>query len=874
MPGESRIPEHDHRLRMLIPSSNRRHTLGATALACCLGALAGPGLAAQEPEDKQPRQVVSSRSPVRTATTFAYRFRKTPATLEWADGKTTLTTTQLPAGEREYDSLALLGDGDLLRLERCPVIKLATDAPLQFDMLTLPTGNVAPGYAGVYAVWLQRTGDGWEMLFNDEADSWGTQHDPAFDRGAAPAIYERRPGETEPLSGVLEGVADEATLRLTWGEHQWTASFRVARADTGGPADADADRSRSTGDWPHHGADLGASRYAAVDQIDASNVGELEVAWRWTSPDEAIRREHPELRSLRHEAIPLAVGGRLYTVSSLSQLAAIDGGSGRTLWIHDPGSWRAGPPTNLGFVHRGAALWRDPDSGRARLLYATSDSWLIAVDAAKGKPIAGFGEQGRVDLVAGIERARRPETGHGRGNYTVSSPPLVVGDVVIVGSSIADRPNTRAMPRGDVRGYSARSGELLWTFHTIPQEGEYGNDTWLDESWRTTGNTNVWTMMSGDEELGLAYLPVTTPTSDYYGAYRRGAGLFAESLVALDAATGRRVWHFQGVHHGLWDYDFPAAPNLVDIDIDGQPIRAVAQISKQGFTYVFDRATGKPLWPIEERPVPPSRVPGEEAWPTQPFPSRPPPFERQGSTEEDVIDFSPELHAEALEILRRYEHGPLYTPPSEHGTLQLPGSAGGANWGGAAFDPQSATLFVPSLTVPIVASVSKGDPERTEFEWVGAREFGYGLREPLGPRGLPIFKPPYARVTAIDLRHGEIRWQSPVGQGPRRLVAELTGVDPGPLGSSSGLVQALATPTLLLVTKASGREADDPGGVWAFDKTDGHLVAFVELDSEPGGSPITYLHDGRQMLVVATAQRQGPQELVALALPASRTDAP
>jgi quinoprotein glucose dehydrogenase len=845
-----------------------------SAIAVSLSLLA-PGLgaaAARQQEQEPPRQIVTERNPVRTDTTFQYRFRRTPSVLEVPGGRVTLTTTAVTTDHREYERVAALDAGGLVTLERAPAIKLTTEAPLRFatgdgGTVTIPTGNLAPGYPGAYALWLRRGERGWELVFNDEADSWGTQHDPAFDRATVPVTYGRIDAAGGPLAGTLEGDPGDAVLRLSWGVHLWWAPFSVA-----------SERVRARTDWPHHGNDLAASRWAPLDQIDATNVARLAVAWRWTSPDAAIRDRHPEhaaeLRSLRHEAIPLAIGGVLYTVTSLSQLAAIDAATGETLWVHDPESWKAGPPTNLGFIHRGAAHWRDPQSGHGRIFHATSDGWLIAVDALTGEPIGGFGDgtgatAGRVDLIAGIPLARRPEPGRGRGNLTVSSPPLVVGDVAIVGSSIADRPNTVAMPRGDVRGYDVRTGALRWTFRTVPQEGEPGNETWLDGSWRTTGNTNVWTMMSADPELGLVYLPTSTPTSDYYGGHRKGAGLYAESLVALEAATGRRVWHFQMVHHGLWDYDLPAAPNLVDLVVDGRPVRAVAQVSKQGFTYVFDRATGEPVWPIEERAVPPSTTPGEVAWPTQPFPTRPPPFERQGSTEENVLDFSPELRAEALAILERFDHGPLFTPPTERGNLQLPGSAGGANWGGAAFDPETHVLYVPSNTVPIVASVSKGDPARTELAWVGAREFGYGLGAPLGPRGLPLFKPPYARLTAIDLDRGEIRWQAPVGEGPRRLVEQLTGRDPGPLGSSSGLVHALATRTLVLAAKRSGATPDDPGGLWAFAKDDGRLVAFVPLDAEPGGSPITYLESGRQFVVVATTNAQGLQELLALALPVS-----
>jgi quinoprotein glucose dehydrogenase len=425
------------------------------------------------------------------------------------------------------------------------------------------------------------------------------------------------------------------------------------------------------------------------------------------------------------------------------------------------------------------------------------------------------------------------------------------------------------MPRGDVRGYDVRSGALLWTFHTIPQDGEPGNETWQEDSWRYSGNTNVWTPMSADQDLGLAYLPLSTPTNDYYGGHRLGHNLYAESLVAVDCRSGERAWHFQAVHHGLWDYDFPAAATLVDLERDGATVQAVAQVSKQGFTYVFDRRTGEPLWPIEERAVPQSDVPGEVTSPTQPHPSKPPPFEMQGAAEENLIDWTPELRAEALEIFRRYRSGPLFSPPSVQGSFQIPGSAGGANWGGAAFDPESGLLFVPSITVPTLVRSFEADPNRSDFRYLGERIFsftvGFGSGEAqglTGPRGLPLFKPPYSRVTALDLHTGTLAWQVPTGDGPRQQVAAILGRDPGPLGSASR-GHVLATKTLLFVTFAA---PDETPALLVLDKQTGATVTSIALPAAPSSTPVTFLDgSGRQLVVVAIAG--SPPSLLALALP-------
>jgi quinoprotein glucose dehydrogenase len=409
----------------------------------------------------------------------------------------------------------------------------------------------------------------------------------------------------------------------------------------------------------------------------------------------------------------------------------------------------------------------------------------------------------------------------------------------------------------------------------VPQPGEFGNDSWENGSAEYSGNTNVWSMMSVDEELGYVYLPFGTPTNDYYGGDRPGANLFAESLVCLDATTGRRVWHFQGVHHGLWDYDFPAAPTLADITVSGRRIKAVAQVSKQGFVYVFDRETGAPVWPIDERPVPQSTMSGEKTARTQPFPTKPPPFEQQGFAENDLIDFTPELRAQAVDVLARFDHGPLFTPPTIRGAVQAPGNVGGANWGGAALDPATGMLYVPSLNQPIVVQLVKGDPARGNLQYRRG-----GMQNLPTLDGLRLWKPPYSSVTAYDLNKGTIVWRVPLGNGPRNhpLIKDL---NPGPLGSNTRGAP-LATGSLLFVSELSGglgagealqvgdrpltRLAPEPPMLRAFDKATGALVWERELPLRPAAAPMTYRHEGRQFIVLAIG---GGTEaaLVAFALP-------
>jgi quinoprotein glucose dehydrogenase len=631
------------------------------------------------------------------------------------------------------------------------------------------------------------------------------------------------------------------------------------------------------GEWHHYGRDKASTRYSPLSQIDRDNVVTLGEAWRWTSPDDALREQNNRLRPGVYKPTPLMIDGLLVVPSSLGVISALDAATGRTVWTHDPKSYEAGRPANAGWQHRGVEYWTD--GTKKRIVMATHHRRLISLDLATGKPDLDFGVDGDgwTDLATRLGREINVR------NYTHNSPPLVCGDTIVVGSIISDGPTRPEMPPGHVRGYDVRTGEFKWIFHTIPQEGELGVDTWQDDSWKFTGNTNVWTTMSCDEELGFVYLPTSTPTNDWYGGHRKGDNLFAESIVALDARTGERKWHFQAVHHGLWDYDFPASPNLVDITVDGRDIKALAQISKQGFTYVLDRESGEPVWPIEERAVPQTDVPGEWTSPTQPHPTKPPAFERQGVSKDDLIDFTPELRKRALEVMSQYKTGPIFTPPIVGGsngklaTLMLPSAAGGANWRGAAFDPSSRLLYVPSMTLLMALAVVEGDPARTTFRYNigGASGLSVGLD------GLPIVKPPWGRITAIDLDRGEIAWQVPHGVGPRDH-ALLEGLDlPERLGAAANGVLSNGGPLLagdlLFVIQADEDPNDmmrmgDAGTLAAFDKKNGELLWEYHFTPTPHGNPMTYEWQGRQYIVVAAGGgglmgAGGSSELVAFALP-------
>lgn len=628
------------------------------------------------------------------------------------------------------------------------------------------------------------------------------------------------------------------------------------------------EHSNTIGEWRHYGADGASSKYTPLAQINRDNVNQLQEVWRWESPDNALQSKIRQ-RTSYFKPTPLMVNGRLYLSTSFSLVVAVDPATGKTIWEFDPKAYEQGRPANSGWQHRGVSYW-ESDNDR-RIIIATGTGELIALNADTGKPIAGFGNEGRVDLQAGITAndAERRLVGY-------NSPVAIVKDTVVVGCTVTDGVRTQAMPTCHVRGFDVRSGEQRWIFHTVPQKGEPGVETWEDDSWQYSGNTNAWSMLSVDEDLGYVYIPTGAATNDFYGGHRKGDNLYANSLLCIDAETGKLVWHFQTVRHDLWDYDLPAAPNLVDIVVDGKPIKAVAQISKQGFTYVFDRRSGEPVWPIEDRPVPASRVPGEQAAATQPFPTKPPAFSRQGISEEDLLDFTPELREAALKIVEQFELGPLYTPPSlpengKLGTLQLPSSAGGANWGGAGFDPELGYLFLQSANQPSFTALSEGGDQEGH-----ARYFGSGRVPNLSTlQGLPLIKPPYGVVTAIDLNRGEIAWQVPHGAGPKDHPA-IAHLDLPDLGASSHTFLSTGGP---LVTKSlvffnQVQRESQAGGfsrtefyLRAFDKLSGELVWEHKMDVAPFGTPMSYLYQGKQYIVVATGGGTANAQLVAYALP-------
>ncbi|HEY7797710.1 MAG TPA: pyrroloquinoline quinone-dependent dehydrogenase [Hyphomonadaceae bacterium] len=614
-------------------------------------------------------------------------------------------------------------------------------------------------------------------------------------------------------------------------------------------------------EWRAYASDIASSKYSALDQIDRNNVASLRIAWEWRSPDADIIRANPELGLAPGEfqATPIMADGLLFTSTAMSQVAAIEPASGRTVWLFDPGTWRRGRPTSKGFQHRGVAWWRDGED--ARIFIATGDNRLIALNAATGRPIAAFGSHGEVDL--GTTGLQRPVIRNPTDVFGSTSPPVICRDTLVVGQYIHDRSVQEVMPPGDVRGFDVRTGALKWTFHIIPKKGEPGYETWAPGSAERSGNGNVWTMMSADEDLGLVYLPTSCATNNFFGGDRPGDNLYANSLVALDAETGVRRWHYQIVHHDIWDYDLPCAPNLVDITVGRRRIKAVAQLTKHGFCFVFDRATGEPVWPIEERAAPQSAIRAERTAPTQPFPTRPPPFERQGLSEADLVDFTPEIKAEAQALFAELNAGPLFTPLGERPTTVVPSWVGGANWWGAAADPETGILYAPSITT--VVQMALDQTGRRVGEGGGDEEIAGRAGVVSGPRGLPLVKPPYGRITAIDLNTGSHVWMRPNGPGatddPRFKPFDL-----GWIGTTAR-TGPLLTKTLLFM----GEGPHDPRFarkvLRAYDKQNGDVIAEIPLPDNTHGPPMTYLANGKQFIVCGMGFRNTPHRLVALALP-------
>jgi quinoprotein glucose dehydrogenase len=606
-------------------------------------------------------------------------------------------------------------------------------------------------------------------------------------------------------------------------------------------------------EWPHYAADAAATHYSPLDRITRENVGRLAQIWEWR-PREVELTEYGT-RPGAFQNTPLMIDGVLYVSTPYNQVAALDATTGRELWRFDPEAYKDGQPASgQGFIHRGLAAWRD--GGQLRI-FLNSRYRLIALDARTGRKVEEFGKGGEVDLSEGLVWTINKK------HYSNTSPPVVYKNLVILGNGVGDRLTYRQDPPGDVRAFDARSGKLAWTFHTIPQQGEFGNNTWDNGSWRFTGHTNVWAPMSLDEARGLLYLPVSTPSNDYYGGRRPGQNLFAESIVCLDANTGQRKWHYQLVHHGLWDYDPPAAPNLVSIDVNGRRIDAVVQLTKQGFAFVFDRVTGTPVWPIEERRVPSSDVPGEIAWPTQPFPTRPPAFEAQGVSLDDAFSLTPALRQAAEAELKKYRLGPLYTPPSAEGTVVRPGVWGGANWGGGAFDPESGRLYLKTAQSLAVFAIRKFDPSEQPADRKDEVDADYVQRSlpPVFMNGIPLTNPPYAHLVAMDLNRGEIAWRVPFGDiAELRAHPALAGVTlPERLGAP-GPAGAIVTRGGLLFI-GSGDTA-----LYAFDKDSGRELLRLPVPQAVQATPMTYLDaNGRQVVVVATG-RADQTALLAFAL--------
>jgi quinoprotein glucose dehydrogenase len=660
---------------------------------------------------------------------------------------------------------------------------------------------------------------------------------------------------------------------------------------------------RKDAEWPSYAADLAGSRYRPLDQINASNFGKLEIAWRFKTDSIGNRPE------FKLEGTPLMVNGVVYTTAgSRRGVIALDAATGELLWVHGEHEGARGAAAPRQLSGRGVAYWTN--GKEERILYVTPGYRLLALNAKTGVPISAFGAGGAVDLKLNMDQTIQPDLI--TGEVGLQSAPVVAGNIVLVGAAFREgmTPKTMNNNRGYVRAFDVVTGKRLWIFHTIPMKGEFGYDTWLDGSAEHTGNTGLWTQMTVDEKLGLAYLPIESPTGDYYGGHRPGNNLFGESLVCVDLKTGKRKWHFQLVHHPLWDMDISSAPLLMDITVDGKPVKAVAQPSKQGFLYVFDRVTGKPVWPIEEKAVEQGNVPGEWYSPTQPFPTKPPTYSRNGVTTDDLIDFTPALHEQALKLVSKYKLGPVFTPPSAStlpgplATLTLGTASGGTNWPGGSFDPETHTVYVyacnacvtPIGVVPTPSKdisdmryvlgtagqevrIARGPGENAGADSplertpaAGAGRGGGGGGGALNVQGLPLIKPPYGTISAINLDTGEIAWQIPHGDTPDavRNHAALKGMKIPRTGQSGYNIGTLVTKTLVIAGEGLvSTTPEHPRGAMlrAYDKSTGKEVGAVWMPAQQSGSPMTYMINGRQFIVVAVSGGNYSGEYIAYTLP-------
>lgn len=618
-------------------------------------------------------------------------------------------------------------------------------------------------------------------------------------------------------------------------------------------------------EWPVWSGDNAQSKYSSLPDITPANVHQLEQVWEWNTGELPLKEFGT--RPGGFQATPLMIQNRLYLSTPYHRVVALDAETGAEIWAFDPEASK-GREDNIGLTHRGVAYWRGSDAR----IFINTDNRLFALDPDTGKPIASFGQGGFANLTDGLVRPIKEK------QFSQTSPPVIYKNLVIVGSRVPDRSMYRGDTPGTVQAFDVLTGKRAWLYYTTPQSPDDPRaSTWEGESWRYTGHSNVWGPMSVDDNLGLVFVPVSTPSSDYWGGRRPGQNLCAECIVALDASSGKVAWYFQAVHHGLWDLDFPAAPNLVTITVDGRRIDAIAEISKQGFTYVFERATGKPVWPIEERPVDTETdVPHEKPWPTQPFPTKPTPFAVQGVSLDDANDLTPEIKALAVERMSQFRLGPLFTPPSLRGTLQRPMNTGGANWPGAAFDPETGRLYFKSSEGISTNQVCKSDGTVPDVDLEYSNDCEFGALGPFqrpgvqtGPRGgasklgpIPMIKPPYGNLISLDLNLGEIAWKVPFGEG-------------SPAVRNHPLLKGVTLPERLGTTGAGGVMVTKTGLVfiaggepylYAFDKTNGRELWRLPLPARATASPMTYrARNGRQFVVVASGS--GPDStLVAFAL--------